>query len=208
MIARASVITIIAVAVAMGGLSGCQKYRVETVQRPEFFQKAAEYKLPDQVVLDDGTVVRYTSIRQESSFGRKDEDAGKPFQIREEKEDGEIVLHNKLPEHVLVNALNCVRNQEYQLLWDQLLSEYTKLNYEKEGQGFDQFSAFFAKERHEIAGTLTRMVAGLPHQEVRFDEIGNGVTRCVLRPQVAGPFKYKNVFVMDEGGVLKLGMIR
>ena len=136
-------------------LWGCERYRVETHARPEFFKKAAAYQLPDEMVLEDGTIVRYTSQGAQSSFGRDGEQGGKPFEIREEKTGGEIVLHNKLPEHVLINALNCVRNQEYQLLWDQLLATYTKEEYGKEGQGFDQFAAFFTKERHELAGTLT-----------------------------------------------------
>lgn len=193
------------VALASGG---CKPYRVETHHRPEFFQKAAKYELPDEFIEEDGTVVRYASSSAQSSFGRKGDEAGKPFELREQAADGTVQLNNALPEHVLINTLNCLKSQEYQLLWDEMVAQHTKDNYELEGKGFEEFQAFFAKERHELVGMLTRMVAGMPHQEVRFDELDHGVTRCIIRPQFAGLYKYKMVFVMKEGSELKLGMIK
>ena len=62
----------------------------------------------------------------------------------------------------------------------------------------------FRREHGRLVATLTRMVAGLPAQQTRFDPLGNGLTRCRLRPQFVGDLKYKYFDITRENMGLKL----
>jgi hypothetical protein len=188
-------------------LAACKEYRVEYHKRPSFYEKASTQKLADEITMPDGTVIKYNSRFQPSSYGRTGSDRYKPFEIRQENEDGSIVLRALMPEHVLINTLTCIRNEEYELMFNQLLAQQTKLAYEEQG-GLENFTTFFRKNRHEIVASLNRMVAGLPHEEVKIFKVDDVVTRCRLRPQVAEPYQFKELDVVKESDGLKLLMIR
>jgi len=183
----------------VAALAGCESYRVEYHKRPAFYYKAAMGDLPEEIRLADGTVIKYTTYQEQSSMGRSKEEAQKPFLIREEMEDGSIVLRPITPVHVLVLFLESLRQQEYDLIWEQLLAEQTRQQFEAEGGGKDACVGYMKEHRHDLVATLTRMVAGLPAQETRFDPMGNGVVRCQLRPQHVGKLKYKYFDVTQEG---------
>jgi hypothetical protein len=161
--------------------------------------------LPDEITLDDGTIIRYQSPEQKASFGGNSD--ARPFTIRDEAEDGTVTLHARVPEHVLVNMLTCLRNQEYELMWDQVLAQSTRDAFDLNG-GEEEMTAYMRKHRHDLIATLNRMIAAIPHQETKFTNLGKGVTRCKLRPQIAEPFKFKTVDVVNEGSELKLLAIK
>jgi hypothetical protein len=184
-------------------LAGCKPYRIEYHRRPAYYQRVSDRPLSERVVLDDGTVIVYNDA---DPFDESQDEEKKNFQIREELEDGSIVLRALLPEHVLANTLECIRNEEYELLWDQMLSERTKLAYADQGQGLEEFSAFFREHRREMARTLNRMLLGITVHEVVIENAGNGVTVCRFWPQVAKDFRFKKVSLVNEYG-LKLLLI-
>jgi hypothetical protein len=183
---------------------GCEPYRIEYHRRPEYYSKLVEGDLPNRVVLEDGTVIVYNAERDS---GVQQEEK-RPFMIREEMEDGTIVLRAALPQHVIANTLTCISNREYELLWDQMLSERTKMAYEAEGQGAEEFGAFFSKHREELAKTLNRMMRGLVSHDVVVEQAGNGVIVLRFWPQVAQQFKFRRVEIVHEGLGLKLLLIR
>lgn len=203
-------VTLILLAGLAAITAGCEPYRVEYHTRPAFYEKAALGQLPDEVVLADGTIVRYSSSTAQSSMGRKGEDARKPFQIREQMEDGSIVLRAVLPEHVIINTLECLRLEEYELLYDQMLADSTKAAYDAREDGRAECLAFWKKHRHDLVAALTRMAAGMSYQEVSVTPLGEGVTRCRLRPHVAEEFKFTIADIVKEGPGpgLKLLLIR
>ncbi|MEE8460396.1 MAG: hypothetical protein V3S08_10995 [Phycisphaerales bacterium] len=184
---------------------GCETYRVEYHRRPAFYKSAAVGQLEDRVTLEDGTVLVY-STRGESQVSG-DRVSGERFQIREELDDGTIILRAMLPQHVLANTMTCLRNQEYQLIWDQLLSKQTKHSYELHDQGYDQFAAFFAANRLELGATLTRMMLGLSRGESFMENLGGGVILYRFHPRIAAEFDFKTVKVIAEDGGLKLLII-
>jgi hypothetical protein len=196
-----------AIIVSLCTQTGCKPYRIEHHKRQAFYEKASATPLPDEVTLDDGTVIRYSTYGEQSTMGRTGDDKTKPFLIREETDDGTIVLRALLPEHVLLNTLECLRLEEYDLLWDQMMSDRVKQQWDEQGKGKDGCALYFRKNRHELVASLTRMAAGLPGQEVRFDPLGNGATRCRLRPQHVGNLKFTYIDVVKEGPGLKLLMI-
>jgi len=182
---------------------------VEHHKRSPFYQQANS-ELPDEFVEDDGTVVKYESTIEQSTYGREGEGAKEPLLIREESEDGKtITLRNFIPEHLLANTLTCIRNEEYGLIYEQLLAESTRQTYESEGGGgFEEFARFFAKHRQELAATLNRMMLGIPSQATDLRPMPGGRFRCTFRPQVAPTVKFKTVEMVKEGVELKLVVIR
>ena len=87
------------VAMSVCALHACKEYRVEYHKRPSFYEKATTQKLADEITMPDGTVIKYDSRIQPSSYGRTGDEKRKPFEIRQEKEDGSVVLRARVPEH-------------------------------------------------------------------------------------------------------------
>ncbi len=187
--------------------AGCETYRVEYHRRPAFYKSAAVGQLEDRVTLEDGTVLVYTSRGRPPDAGAGDGESGRRFQIREELDDGTIILRALLPQHVLANTMTCLRNQEYELIWDQLLSEQTKHSYELHDQDYDEFAAFFEANRLELGATLTRMMLGLSRGESFMETVAGGVIMFRFHPRIAREFEFKTVKVIPEGGGLKLLII-
>jgi hypothetical protein len=210
-VVRRAAIGLVGVAAMLAGagpLTGCKPYRIEYHKRPAYYKRAADGELPDRVVLDDGTIIVYEEIG--SKGGPALGNAGSTtdtFKVREELEDGSVVLRALLPEHVVGNALVCLKNQEYELLWDQMISERTKMAYEAKGQGVEEFAAFFQKHRTELGKTLNRMLMGLATGETVVEPMGDGTIRCRFWPQVAQQFKFKHVTLAREEFGLRLVLI-
>jgi len=187
--------------------AGCQEYRIVHHQRPAYYAELSDAPLPDRVEMPDGSVAVYHT----KSYGREETDStgdeDKRFKPREELEDGTIVLRALLPEHVVGNTLECIRNEEYELLWDQMLSEQTKMAYEEEGKSKEDFIAFFREHRVELARTLNRMVIEFATHQVVVESDENGLLVCRFWPQVAQHFKFRYVAMMYEGFGLKLALI-
>lgn len=196
---------------------GCETYRVEYHKRPDYFYKAAEGGLSDRVVLDDGTVIHYQpKSKANSLWGKDDKPAGtgedgkalKPFQVYEEDEEGNVTINAFLPEHVVAATLMCLRNERYDALWEQLVSERTKLTYTQNDAGYPQFERFCAKYRRDLLETLTRTMSGLLYQDVVTENLAQGVIRLRMRAHVGQGFKFKVIDCVGEAGGMKLLVIR
>lgn len=205
-------IAIMSIMAIMAVAGGCETYRVEYHTRPAFYRNAASGAMNDKVTLEDGTVLVFTSRDLSGDIGDSSDDMGdgpsQRFQVREELDDGTIVLRAFLPQHVLANTMTCLRNQEYELIWEQLLAEQTKRSYEAREQGYDEFAAFFTANRLELAATLTRLMLGLSRGESFMSNDGDGVVRFYFHPRIGPEFEFKTVEVVAEGGGLKLLMIK
>ena len=193
--------------VLLAAALGCEEYRIEHHRRPAYYRDAAVGELPDRITLADGTVIVYETINGPGDLKTRVGIDEKVFQIREEFEDGSVVLRARVPEQVLANTLTCLRNQEYELLWEQLLSERTRRSYELQGKGVEDFANYFGKRRNDLAKTINRMMLGIPRNEVIMENIGSGVIRIRFHPQVGRLFRFKTVDVVSEGPGLKLLLI-
>jgi len=218
-LARPSCATTVFAAVALFATTACQPYRIEYRPRPAFYDQATDHDLPDRVQLDDGTVIVYNEPGEQSSLEQTAADKNQ-FKLREKKDDGSIELHNILPEHVLVNAFTCLRNEEYALIYDQLLAEQTKMAYEaqnvtdpgsdrdSENAGKQAFIAYVKNNRNELGATLRRMLLGMQRMETIVESRNAGVIEMRLSPHVSSQFKFKRAYVVTEGFDLKLLTIR
>lgn len=187
-------------------LLACEPYRIEHRTRPAFYSAASESPLPSEFELPSGTKVVYTESRP-TGFGEADPDA-ELFTIRKEDEGGEVTLCCVLPEHVVANTMTCLRNEEYELMWEQLLAKRTRDAYKAEGQGLPEFAEFMSSERPEIMQTLNRMSFGFFGQDVVVRPTGGGGLEARFGPRLASEFRFTVVEMCLEDGGLKLVMIK
>jgi hypothetical protein len=190
-------------------LTACQPYRIEYHTRPAFYAAYSAQPLPDELELSDGTRIIY----RDSKPSKPESDPDAPMlEIREEKENGEIILRCVTPEHVIANLMTCVRNEEYELIWEQLLAKAARAGYEDAARepalGAKQFAEFMADNREEIMTTLNRMRFGFMGPDVVLEAVGHGNIRARFTPQVSEQFKFKSIDMVLEDGLMKVRMIR
>jgi hypothetical protein len=196
-------------------MAGCrQEPKIIYETRPGWWsmlKTSDDQPLPDEVVLEDGTIVRYVRPEQQNRFDSTeltDTIGGQQISLRQENEDGTITLRAMLPRHTLAHLMTALQREEYRLVWDQLLAASIKEWYVQAG-GFHVFQEWMIDNRSELGAMLRRMLNGSGRAETAWEEIGDGVTICRLRSWVAGAFRYRVIEVQRErGGMHRLLMIR
>lgn len=208
----------VAVAVAMASCGPRVEYRV----RPGF---ATREDLPDEVVLDDGTVIRYLEL--DEYLARKGAlpqrttapvaaAASESFVPWEETDDGRVRMQADRNELVVMLAMRAMREERYGELWDQLVSRGVRDRAAVEGGGAqearEKFIGWCAKWRTDAMTLLNRMSFAFSTHTVVIDRIGPGLIRLRLPPQVSKEFKFKSVEIYSErepdGERMYLGGIR
>ncbi len=188
-------------------LAGCKPYVIEYRKKPRYSDQMKSSSFKDGVTAD-GVEIRWLEPQRSDNNGFEQQIGGQTFRIREEREDGEIILRAKIPQHVLVNTLACLRNSEYKLLWDQMVARSTRRHYEELEDGYQQYEMFMEKNRVKIAALLNRMIAGRTFGDLIKTEMNDGTIHCRLRRHLQRDFKFHEVLIVPEDGGLKLLTIR
>ena len=186
---------------------GCEPYVIEYRKKPGFASQMRSSSFQDGVT-SDGVEIRWVEPEKSKVDGFEQMIGGETFRIREERENGEIILRAKLPQHVLVNTLACLRNAEYQLLWDQMLAAQTRRYYEGLENGYEQYETYLQKHRTRIAALLNRMIVGRTFGDLIKSELDDGTIHCRLRRHLQRDFKFHEVLIVPEGRELRLLTIR
>lgn len=201
--------------VSLATLAGCQPQVVEYHYRPAYYQLASETKLPDEVVTEDGRIIRFVSTpidemqkSRDAAEGGGDQPAAPPAEIWKESPDGRVTLTCILPEHVLANTMTCLRLERYDVMYEELLAKRTRAEYEASGRGPEQFAAWCAKHRNDLMAMLNRMGFGFMGSDVILDRAGPDVLRARFTPRLSGQFKFSEVLMTYEGFGMKLLTIR
>lgn len=181
-------------------------HRVEH-RRQGGFSAALGGTVPESETLPDGTVVMW------DKGGRREQapsSGAEPLRTRQENEDGTITLRALLPQDVIANFLTCLRNQEYDLFWDQMVADATKEQYELQGlaDGREEFTGFCQRNRRELAASLSRMLMGFTRHETLLENRGGGVIRIRLYPQIAEGHQFTYADLIRETGGMRLLVIR
>ena len=188
---------------------GCEPYRIEHRQRPAFYQRASDQELPSEVILEDGTVMKFSEKRPGRSDASEESLAGaERIEIREQTADGVVTLRAFAPEHVLAHAKQCIRQREYQLIWDQLLAAETREAYLRSGQDFTFFAEFCERNRADLMEMFNRMGFGFYSSDVVQESIGSNAFRIRLHPSLGSQFAFTEFDVVKEPGGLKWLMVR
>lgn len=195
----------------MAVIFGCTPYRIEYRQRPPFYRQSSERELVDEVILEDGTILRFTDQKVKhtgAGVEALDELSTQRISIREQSPDGKVTLRAYAPEHVLAHAKQGIRQREYRVLWDQLLAAETRRTYERSGKNFSDFMEFCEVNRPQLMETFNRMGFGLYSSDVIQESMGSDILRYRLHPRLAGQFEFTEFDIVREPDGLKWLMIR
>ncbi len=202
--------------------------RVEYRVRPGFLTKA---ELPDEVVLADGTIIRYRDPTDLLGSDEKDSrpngrssdlpDGATPTGSLSwvELDDGTVRMQAERADQVVMLTMRAFREERYGELWEQLVSEAVRTRAEDDGNpriGTDgarkRFVEWCAKNRADAMTLLNRMSFSFGSNTVVFEQLGGGVTRLRLSPQVTKEFKFRTIEVSrettPEGDRMFLGGLR
>lgn len=189
-------------------LLSCEETRVQYRKTPAFYGRMADVQGLEGGQTRDGTEIRFVQRESNTLEGFKDH-TGKAFYMREVRSDGSTALNALAPEHVLFNTLDCLANQEYELIWDEMISESTRAWYDgEESGGKDACLEFFRVNRKEISAMLNRMKGGMHLGEVVRSEPEPGLLRLRLTRQIAHQFVFTELDTRWENGKYVLVMIR
>jgi len=182
----------------------CTTERVEYHKRPAWHY-AMDKEMPDEIVREDGTIVKYSTVGGTSSAAVSQYLEG--IELRSEDEaTGEVTLRAVLPEHVLEQTLICLRDRNWDLLYEQILSKATRENYESKERGREEFHAFFETYRKELGKTVQRLLRGKSFGDVTH-KTDDDYTIVTFAPGSLGNFKFHTVKLVREGEFLKLAVI-
>lgn len=132
----------------------------------------------------------------------------KKFLARQILDDGEVIMQALLPDHVLANTMSSLRSQQYLELWDQMVAESTKREYQAQGLDVDDFVRFCVQNRSELMMTLNRMSFGYyGGSDVIIERLSDLSVRLRFAPQIGSQFKFREVFISQERDGMKLAGI-
>jgi hypothetical protein len=187
----------VAFACALLPLAGCEAQRVEYRPLPAYLEAAGI--VPEPTVLDDGTLLVYQP-RKGVEKAAHDADAAS------EAADGPA--RSLLPEQVLSQVMRCLIDEDWERLYNDVLSSRTRDAYESNEMGFEEFRTFFATNRDDLYSALNRISIGLRSPEVVIGRAPGGGIRIQMHRLYTKGFKFTTVDLIYEDYGLKLLMIR
>ena len=181
--------------------------RVEYRMRPKV---GVDMDGPSEFIAPDGT--RVVFVDHPANAGRKPNPAaveGNTITPRKQLDDGTVVLRNVMPQHVVGNAMECFRNEEWRIMWDQLLAPDARAAYEAPGGGgFEAFEGWCVKNRKGAMELLNRMRFDAMGSDVGMRRIGPGLTRATLAPHLWDQFGLRVVEFEQTPDGMRLRSIR
>ena len=197
-------------------LFGCAEERTEYHYRSQAEADAIGRPVDETFVKADGTKVIYSSKRREkinenTSSGTDGSSAPDseipPVDLREKKANGEVILRATFPEQVVDHLTECVRNEEYDLIWNQLLSTGAKRDLESRG-GIKYFKTFFTNNRKEVMATLNCMRINLKNGHVALQKTDDSHMTAELDSTLRRSYKFTVIDFESTPTGMKLVGIR
>ncbi len=128
--------------------------------------------------------------------------------LRHVDEKGVVTLISRSPAHVMYHLSRTLRNKEYDLLLDQVLSDATKIEYRKRAMDPMEAVRFLASHEKDIQALFAAMPLGDQTPGVAFDTIGPNRFRISPPPSIAQELKLRRFEVIIEDRRFRLLMIR
>jgi hypothetical protein len=203
--------------------AACSTERVEYRRRPDF---GVDQEGPGEFIAPDGTRVVWVDDQGRpvgagapgtaaaSGPGGGPEGGAAPagyetFEPRKVADDGTVTVRCLLPEHAVANAMTCFRNEEWRVMWDQLLAPESRAAYErKDGGGYAAFEAWCVKNRKPAMELLNRMRFNAMGSDVTVRQTGPGKFRATVSPRLWDQFSLRVLEIEQSDGWLRLKSIR
>jgi len=194
---------IISVAVGAIFLASCATETIVYHEVPEW--QLREGVIPEDYIDADG--VRHVN-RPRDVHGLTLVNPEDPASASGRTTDAEGNAHYRalIPDQVLSATLELMIAEDYETLWNQVLSERTKREYEKSG-GFEAFADFMTRNRNDLYTSLNRMAAEIRQPAVIIEPGPHGGQRVRLHRHFAREYKFSAIDTVWENDGMKLLMI-
>lgn len=201
-IARSVLLGLLVLGIA--STTGCSTRKTIYRTVPSYYSEAGVTE--GEYIDEEGNrvVVRYD---RPAGVERRSSTAATGADLRRTADDGNVTLYAILPEHVIQHLQQCLLDEEYELLWKQLLAKETRAAYEDEEQGLREFEDWCRRNRNDLYSMLNRMAVSLRSPEVMIQRAGNQM-RVELHPTIGRDFRFTMLDMVYEGYGLKLVMAR
>lgn len=210
--------------VALG--AGC--VRTEYLHRPSFYAEASGRPMQEEWVKPDGTRVIVGSrrpgesdeprrlqvmrveIMDETEEQRKErerreaQEGIRSLELREELPDGSLVLRAWTPDQVLGHLMTCLRNEEYDALYFQIVHPEVRSRWESAGGGLDAWRAFCKENRRDLMAMINRMSFSMLGGDVVIEKFGTAGVRMRFSPRLERQFRFKTVEMAYGADGMKL----
>ncbi|MFG0328345.1 MAG: hypothetical protein ACF8PN_00465 [Phycisphaerales bacterium] len=131
----------------------------------------------------------------------------KPIELRVVHDDGSVTLNSPLPVHLLTHIRATLIDADYDLLYEQLISDYTKRVYHQRDRDPREVMTWFTDNQRDVLILLSRMGQGVNSPDVYW-EMRGPITRLQLYGEAKRSSRLTTVDVIRENGQFKLVMIQ
>lgn len=162
---------------------------------------------PESQVSDQEQMDRWTKLLAKNPKNVEGEAVeGRP--LRRKMQDGKYILISRAPHELMQHLFETLRDQEYDLLEQEVLSQRTRSEYLARGKKPREAVEWLVRNQSDVEALLVSMPAGEQTPGVLMTPIGNNA--FALSPSGAEvlDLKYKTLDVVIERGQFKLLMIR
>lgn len=185
-------------------LAGCETRKTIYRKVPMYYAEAGVTE--GEYIDDEGNrvVIQYD---RPSGVEQREKSVATSADLRNEDPDGRTTLSAILPEHVILHLQQCLLDEDYELIWDQLLASETKAAYEDEEVGKAEFRRWCERNRNDLYPMLNRLSASIRSPEVMVSQQGKQM-RVEFHPTIGSQFEFTMLDLVYEGQGLKLVMAR
>lgn len=132
---------------------------------------------------------------------------GQAAELVIENEDGSVILQSFIPAHLINHLRNCLTEGDYELLYDQLLSDEIKQAYISRGRDPHEMLTWFEENQRDLLIFLTRASAGISAPHIVHSTQGNKLTMSIYG-RIAQGLRFKTAEMIQANGQFRLYMIR
>lgn len=164
----------------------------------------AQSQLPPEALPPAEPSDRWSRLLPQDEPGEPVE--GRP--LRRVLPTGDVVLLSRSPRELIVHLYETLRDEEYELLEKQVLSERTRSAYRREGKPVGEAVRWLIRNRDEIEKLISAMPVGDQTPGVLMNPLGNNAFRLSVQGGEMLPMRYHTLDVVIEEGRFRLLMIR
>ncbi len=129
------------------------------------------------------------------------------FEPRKDHGGGRIEYRAMMPEHVLANLIESLRQREFKPFYEQMLADEARAAYDSAG-GLDAFSSWAETNREALLAFLNRMGNSWAGAEVIPQQISRMKIRYSLDKRQIPGIRFTSIDITMEHGGCRLAMVR
>jgi len=186
-------------------LANCQTETIEHRHVPAW-HIAMGKELPKNSSKEGNAKVVYSTLGGSNSIAVQEYLYSVELEAKDE-ETGEVTLKAVLPEQLLSQALVCLRDRNWHVLYGQVLSTGAQRYFKSVDEELAYFQSYFDANRLEIAKTMRKMMQSRTFGDTLVRQEGNRIL-MYFSSNMLGDFQFKRIELVKEGELVKLDSIQ